>query len=86
MSWISKSENAFTLALLSEVVTFEACVELNVGVWHTEQPTDLNRELPDETEAALLAALLVTGIGGASSRMNSANSTMSEGTCAFCVA
>src|ERR1700733_13407786 len=55
------------------------------GVWHVEQPIDLNSDEPFEIDCAP-PGTFVEATGGASSRMNSANSTMSDGTCAFCAA
>src|SRR5580692_7394529 len=77
------SENALTGALPSEEVILEGCVELIVGVWQVAQPIALNNDLPREIEAAP-PGVVIEGVGGARSRMNSANKTMSEGTSAFC--
>src|SRR5580658_8312532 len=77
------SENALTGALPSEDVIFEGCVELSVGVWHVAHPIELNSAWPRDIEAAP-PGVVVDGVGGASSRINSANKTMSEGTWAFC--
>src|SRR5271155_1837207 len=79
------SENALTAVLPSEGVILEGCVELSVCVWQVAQPMDLNSACPAAIEDAP-PGVVVDGTGGASSRMNSANKTMSAGTCAFCAA
>src|ERR1700733_2795034 len=79
MWWISMSENAPTCALASEEVMFELWVELIVGVWQVAHPMDENNALPVEIAEAP-PGVVVEGIGGASRRMNSAKSTISEGT------
>src|ERR1700675_570810 len=79
------SVNALTFALPSEEVIFDGCVELSVRVWQVAQPIALNNDCPREIEAAP-PGVVVEGVGGARSRINSANKTMSEGTSAFCAA
>jgi hypothetical protein len=85
MWWISISENAFTGALLKELVIFDFCVEPTVGLWQVAHPIALNKELP--------AAIVCEGTccpfnttppagGGARVRMKSANAETSSRTAA----
>src|ERR1700760_1917199 len=54
---------------------FEGCV-FNDGVWHTEQPIDLNSAAPCVIDVAP-PGTVVEGTGGARRRMNCANASTS---------
>ena len=56
----------------------DACVDLSVGVRHTEQPIELNTAEPCEIEVAP-PGTVVEGVGGASNFMNIVNAMRSLG-------
>src|SRR4029077_2578404 len=75
MWWISMSLNRFAVAWPRLEVIEERAV-FNDGVWQRLQPTALNRLLPFAIDVDP-PGVVVDGVGGARSRMNIANPTVS---------
>src|SRR5581483_10332819 len=75
MWWTSRSLKRFAVTLPSPGVRDEAEVA-SEGVWHEEQPIELNSDLPALMEVEP-PGVVVDGAGGADKRMNMENFTTS---------